>query len=1474
MEITKDSLLEAYSGRLGNIDGLEQQTNEAQQKKDKPERTRVPNISDIVSTSEANVFEQSAKNEIYSVDIQRERIQSEIELNKARENATFEEKSEANKFVYLGNTQIGSLVAGKPKAEEYKRDEEWIKIHQTDNGSIRDLVMKHNGNIEDYKDILSSGSEQEQTDRIAFFLDKKIKENFIQQHLNPAEQKWAYMLTVGDADAGLSLATMGIGSILGGASTATRLSLALTSAVVSGSKPYMVDSAFNQNQNSRDLFAHAGFASFIEFGGTYIGTPAFKQASKQPINDTVLLLEYNKNGAKVFSDSPIEVMLGKQSATIDERLANFGIVPKPPTATNKYDIVLSGSQAVDTPLIELTQYAKGVEEGLIKPISQESRIILDEYKASKLIDNEVKTTIETTTKELPLATKSMKAEDKLFQEVEELNARQVAIETKGKSSNQLIQYFREIKQSLQNYIKETPSILKADSEFLKHLNNKDYESALLRAEELTSTKSIQSVADAQREARMAKEADAVIELPTQLKTHENIINGIRKTLNDTLKEFNRIGFDATLSSMSNSLKNVNKLLEDTASFIMANKGNKQLIAKTMAETKIEIDSFMKGLKDLGFSSKIQKEMSNRANKMLDVFEEGSMLAKEEGILLKRDGEFFKLGNKKIPIAIAIGALGTTSGFAFEGDGSSGNASVFNLQSLIVLGAVVAGLYGGYTGYKLLSQANKAVTGGMEGIGVIERLAMIRKQAILKINDDFGFARTSFTETYRPLFDYAEKFNDVKMKDLLKAMLNDPMVGNSMVAEWSKKRIFNTTMGKYIETETKAYSEWLKEVYPDSIFQKVKDLLIETKQKRDFRELVTMAREGKLDETIKGNSTINRVAKETQKHYDDIQQMALELGVEGASSAGRVKNYVNRVMASNSGNFLRGLDDASLAKVKEMFIGMYKSAIGEGAVVHSKLFKDIENVFSKFKDIDDFKLFVKEKEAVFKKLMDSDATFKEAFEDMLKAKDLTEAKVKFKSMANELDIMAGEDKITEKIGQYIEDMKSHTIAGDLSDIAKQLKRRIPLDMSKFKEIEVVSASGEKAIMNIKDIFERDSHALMVQYAHQMSGRIALKQAGYDVSEAKIIIDKIKDSKIKARMENALNATIGVPLFEIANDVKYAVNAVSNISTASAMLFVSTSFAAEFGMLIGRLAINGRERQAVLSEITNIIKGHGADSCLHEFIRKNFGLSNGMEISNMGGRLDADLTEVGQAQAKVANMAGKAVGDYAKWTRDTVYHKLGLLKLSDILESTNAIANMQRLKDVASGKKVLQEYQLRKFGITQKELDLANKYMEYNAQGYIKTPKWADMTMEEQMRFNGVIRAMNQVGAQQSTLGGTPMYLMDNPLGAAFGRLLGYSVNSFANIGLHQLNGLKNLNLENFIQMTGLYTGAYVGMNLRDAMKGKTRTDEDYHKYAIMQMPQLAPVSLIHSFSSPSFIGSLNTGEKAISGMSNMMFGASQ
>ncbi|NCC87912.1 MAG: hypothetical protein EOM05_08605 [Clostridia bacterium] len=931
--------------------------------------------------------------------------------------------------------------------------------------------------------------------------------------------------------------------------------------------------------------------------------------------------------------------------------------------------------------------------------------------------------------------------------------------------------------------------------------------------------------------------------------------------NGTVLKADKTSLDAVKDIMAKIRSGADDLFKQHANMTKINK------------IEAKIASLEKEIKSLGTKDEIRKGILKnevaKQQKSLGKVKEAEIGNIEQrlydnlngGVRLKREGNNYKFGNKLIPVAVVLGALSTGAFAKSENEQTAGDVFLTTVQSLIILGVLGGVGYNAYKSYGKSVATRLSQTPAQ--IGAIQEEATRTSKVLTSLRGNYETVRTSFTETFGPLIQQVRAEGNVDAIKFIENVLVNPLEGKSQVGEWTKQRLFDKFIREYKAVEDKLFKEWYKTQDSQGLLSHFESFHGINREK--FRTYVTSMKDGIGEVPEQGKEFVEKMAKESSRMLNEQGILkAKELGLDGAEVTKMLEEYVRRSWKSGIQNTFRLMTPESLVAVKNSFKDMYLSAIHAPIKALTSANGKVEKMFDKFASMDDFKKMIDDHEETFKAITSFDEDALRLLDEAKGATDLVEARSLYAKFATHINEMASEEKATLKVNKYFEHIMSDGFRGGVADVASQFKNRIPFDFKSYKPIEIEMIDGRKGFLTMDAMFERNDFALSSAYMNSLSGRIALQASGFSVESAKDAIKTIKDARSKELAEKVLNSMIGVPLIKADEKLLQVLQVVGNASVGMSLPFVVFSFLQEAGMLGGKLMFNAKERQMVLGEIVSIIRGHGDDSAMVQFVKERVGLGINYDISNIGSRFDVDMRDAG-----IFGLESNTAVNISKIARDSVFKYSGMLKFSDILEVSNAIANMQRLAEMANNLKVVNPALAKKYGLSVEDLELAKKALKFNDKGHVKVPEWDNLSHIEQDRLSNILWNMGQVGAQRSSLGGTATWTRDNVLGHAVSKLLMYPMNSFANIGLHQLRSVAHGDVETSVSAFFGYVGSYVGSKVRDGVLGREKTEEEYHMYALTSIPLFAPYSLAKGLSQPAFF---KFPKQAFSDMSLVLNGA--
>lgn len=898
------------------------------------------------------------------------------------------------------------------------------------------------------------------------------------------------------------------------------------------------------------------------------------------------------------------------------------------------------------------------------------------------------------------------------------------------------------------------------------------------------------------------------------KTAQKTIAELNKKYDDLLKEVKRI--EDKLDAQSKGVKARGKATDDTL-----------LKAKESA-------------------SKAKKAMDDSIEKEIEKITKDVGEKNAKQVRLVKDADGYKFGKYKIPTAIAIGAFGTN---AMASDGS-GDFVIGTAEQLFTL-AVIAGL--GRYAYKsgmLGSVASHAFKGAEQGASAMKKAWVAKQNFQEAMRGDMDWLRTRFSGTYAPIMKYASRVGNEDLKNLTDKLLFNGLKGKSDTVEVGKKTFMHEMSAKYMKAENDLFSKWLSANglgWKDYIKSTFEGYSLRTM----FREMVSDVKDGARSVDGAGSEFIKKMASQSKSLYDDTIKRLEELGVDGVEQMKRVNGYVSRRFSNKVRELLVDASPEDLVLIKDKFKTMYRSAIASSKKELDGISIKLKTVLEKMDTMDSFKSFVEKNEKTLRLAVTDDSDMADLLESFIKSTSIEEAKANYKIFAQSINEVADEARIETKISKYIENLKIDGYANSVADVMAPLKSRVPLDMKAYGEPMWVGFRGGKKEIKLNDLFERDDFELFSKYTSSAGGRLALKQAGYQVDDAKKIIDKVGDETVKTEIDSVLKSVLGNPIVnDLTEHSAKLVQGLGNVASGTLLAsFSAIMTIQEIGMAVGRGLRYGSERALVFQNITDIVhdvfKNTGRDSAFVNIFAENTGtgLSSKSGIAHMRGETHGSLEDFS---------SGGYLYNATKTFRDTIItgRGLGIARWADAIEKVNGLMNLQRLTEMTLSNKEFAPFLMEKYGVTAEDKLFLKKFLSVNDKGYAKLPKFEAMNTSERLRYQTIMFNMNQFGAQIGTMGTTPQVLYATSIGSTFAKVMSYPINSIENIGMPMMKGMFNGDADAYIALASSYIGAYTAIKMKALALGREEKDEEYyHSMAVMNMPMMAPASILHAVTNP-------------------------
>ena len=742
--------------------------------------------------------------------------------------------------------------------------------------------------------------------------------------------------------------------------------------------------------------------------------------------------------------------------------------------------------------------------------------------------------------------------------------------------------------------------------------------------------------------------------------------------------------------------------------------------------------------------------------------------------------------RKIPAAVAVSILGAGAVSADEG-------AEFEVSNMgyYILALVAAGFIGkrGYEAVKDEGSIIRAAKATYKNIQDARKATsmVVNKQAGRIFQTEAMMARTALTETYAP---FAKAGG--KAKELADMFLVNAMDGTHKTAEVSKRAIARIAETKYRKVEHDAFNDWLK-VHHDDV-NRVFNPIKAAKLHREFRELVVDAAEF-------GNHTDENILKAADALSGQIGGLTTHAGQAGAKGFDKIKVKKNHIPRYWKNASIRGIIEATATDAEKV---ANKKAI-ESAIT------DMIYGGQKTKDLNKAKL-----EA-------------EAWVDDIMNQRAVDTNRQRNSMLGRIQQLLDEKGVT-----TIDDEELASALSKESDKIGRAMYRKKLDLTAFKPF-TITVNGKKQEIKLSDFIERDAATIIQRYSNEMAGQIALAERGFNTTEAaRKVVDEIPDPKLRSRMHTVIDLLVGEQLLHLGREEQ------TFLEMATGATFIAKLPMVTFSMLseVAKVATMSNGLKYALNSFYEKVNGAGKYSAIRDEMMRATGLGTATIRRESGFRGADEISNIYDA-------GEGAFHNYMRGAKDIASVWYGLLPVSDALQRISMVANAERLAKFFESGTGISERRMVQYGITEESKRLLKDKLIMK-DGELQRLGIDDWTRAEKEEFNNIIFRMNQAITQETTLGGTGLYMHTSVVGKAASYLLTFPAEAFSNHGLRELT---SADYEAFVSMTSFLMGAYVAAKLRYASQGKEVDDDTIMYRAIIQMPIFGALSTAEGISDP-------------------------
>ena len=801
-------------------------------------------------------------------------------------------------------------------------------------------------------------------------------------------------------------------------------------------------------------------------------------------------------------------------------------------------------------------------------------------------------------------------------------------------------------------------------------------------------------------------------------------------------------------------------------------------------------------------------------------------------LKTKNGKTF---GKPITAAVALGLASTASLEAGEND----SIVVSTIGTGLVLLAVAIGggmaykawAKGGGTISQLVGRSKVTIDKSLNSVKVVTQ-----NKAVGNIQKSGALLRTKLTETYQRFADYGGVAQE--MADKLLVNFANGLVHS---AEITKRRFARIAEVNVARVENDQFKEWLSAqgmgYHPVVNFVKNNEML------NKFRAEITDAIDGGTGAVIP-SSHANIVAKAFKKEMKDLHQALVDAGVKGYATKtlkdGTVvpaikytENYVPRYWRTSD---LRRMISAGGQDPKNR--KLIHGAISEMAFSAAQ------------------KNYIKQLDAWVKagsnpKTKPTITTMDEAQKAANQILKSAEGEVAGKrGRITDNSIARLEKQLADEGVDMSDDMRK--LLELESDKTARAMYRIDLDYKAFKPFKIME-NGKERLIYLDDMIDRDSHSIMSRYANEQGGNIALGKAGYPtVHAARTEAAKIIDTELNKDMNLVIDSLAGEDMVGMTARQKQRYEVMTGIAFVAKLPLVTVSMLTEyakilttksgFHSLMNQISDGAMgtypKHSMYMDELVNAT-GQGTASLRHEVNPK--GLD---DISNMTEHLESAFTGT---TGKIANTVRQAKEGASRF--------YGLLRFSDFLQKHALVTNTQVISEMIYSGRKMSPTRMLQYGITQKILDnfKSSGLLKMDKDGWVNKLDWEKFTPAQKDEYINMTFRMNQNLTQETTLGGTALYMHNDYMFKSLSYLLTFPAEAFANHGIRDLTTMDN---EAFRSMFAMYMGGYVSLKMRYALENKDVTDEEVAFRALISMPIFGAISTATGITDPVVLSFFN------------------
>ena len=779
---------------------------------------------------------------------------------------------------------------------------------------------------------------------------------------------------------------------------------------------------------------------------------------------------------------------------------------------------------------------------------------------------------------------------------------------------------------------------------------------------------------------------------------------------------------------------------------------------------------------------------------------------------QKDGSFRiqmangKLVGKKIPAVVAAALVGTTAA----------NASEVNIGGSDVAAALMIfgiALVGGGAAWSKFRKNNGTLSSAMDGVkqtmhNTANSVKVVSNNKIAaNIQKSSAVLETRLTNTVNRFLTAGGR-----AKEMGEKLLVNWRDGTVQSAEIMKRRFARIAEAAVAETENVEFVNWLKTV-KNKEHHPVLNFIENNRLLDEFRMEIADA----VDGLKPASPEANKVAKEFVVQMRMLYDEAVKAGMKG---------FVPRTLKDGTVIPAIKFDPQYIprywrtADMRQLISG----ASGNRAVIKSSVAAMIQSAAEKrfAKQHAEWAKTGEGKEPILQKLSDSE----KLADNILKGAE--GESVGKKGRITDNSIARLEAQMAEE-GIEMSDAMRKSLGMEADKTARAMYR-IDMDYKAFKPFKVMIGGVEQEV-KLSDLMDRDSHSIMSRYANEMGGQIALGKAGYDtVADARNAASKIHNLELREDMNLVIDSLAGEDMVGMTLRQKQVYEVMTGVAFIGKLPLVTVSMLTEFakilttknGMIsmlnsIGMGMASRKEYKAFLAEMRHAT-GQATASLRHEVNPKGID-----DISNITDQLDSAY---GGTMGTVSNTVRQG--------KEAASRYYGLLKFNDFLQEHALFINTKVLSEMLYRGRKMSATRMQQYGITEAILEdfRKSKLLKLDGDGDLLELNWEKFSDAQRDAYVNMTFRMNQNLTQETTLGGTAMYMHSDYFFRSMSYLLTFPAEAFSN---HGIRDIVTGDAEAFRSMFAMYAGGYISLKARYAIDNKDVSDEEVAYRAMIGMP---------------------------------------